>query len=208
MGSCLSRKPLTESKSIRVVHLNGYVEIFDYPVSVRQVTGKSTKHFVCTAAQLLIPGSKPLKEYEELKQGQIYFLLPHSALETNSPSDFAAMVSKLTAIANSTTFVQSNSASKPTTPKGSISPVWNPPVSSPNRSPEAGTIGAAGDLDRSYGGGGRTWKPLLATIREKSFNRRTESQEVFDSQETSFESHDVRLETLKEDSVSLTVELK
>ncbi|KAK9268510.1 hypothetical protein L1049_000263 [Liquidambar formosana] len=85
-------------KSIRVVHMNGYVEDFEHPVSVSQVTGKPAKHFVCTRAQLLSPSSKPLKPDSQLQLGHIYFLLPFSLLESSdaSPMDLATAATRLT----------------------------------------------------------------------------------------------------------------
>ncbi|KAJ4834893.1 hypothetical protein Tsubulata_038792 [Turnera subulata] len=162
MGSCFSCRSSPKLQNIRVVHLSGYVEDYAYPVSVSQVitgTGKPSKHFVCTAAQLLSAGSKPLQLETQLEAGRIYFLLPSSALEDDiSPSDFSAVVKKLTAIAKSTRCSRANSSSR-TSPlllsqHGSPSPTRNSPSRSPGRPC-----------------GGRTWKPLLDPIREKSFNR-------------------------------------
>ncbi|KAK0571136.1 hypothetical protein LWI29_011625 [Acer saccharum] len=152
MGCCCSRTCSSSSKStiknIRVVHLNGHVEDFMFPVSVSQVTGRSQKHFLCTAAQLLVIGSKPLKPDTLLEPGHIYFLLPSSALQADvSPLDLASLVKRLTAKAKSSKSQQG----------------------SPLRSPEMET-GVKG-LSRTR----RPWKPILDTIREMSFNRRSES---------------------------------
>ncbi|KAH7572544.1 hypothetical protein JRO89_XS04G0272900 [Xanthoceras sorbifolium] len=95
MGCCCSRSSSesTINNSIRVVHLNGYVEDFMFPVQVSQVTGRSQKHFLCTAAQLLVIGSKPMKPNAILEPGNIYFLIPSSALQADvSPLDLASLV--------------------------------------------------------------------------------------------------------------------
>lgn len=148
-----------------MVHLNGYVEEFDPPTTVGQVTGKPALHFVCTAAQLLSVGSKPLKPEAQLEAGHVYFLLPISAFHSDaSPVDMAGMVGKLTAIARTTPFTGKSSGSKTAPP---------PPSSSPAGSQFMGVELMADGMKGSSKG--RTWKPILATIRERSFNRRSES---------------------------------
>ncbi|KAJ6363131.1 hypothetical protein OIU78_003334 [Salix suchowensis] len=125
MGCCLSCKSSTEFTNIRVVHLNGYVQEFQNPVSVSQViTGQSpSKNLVFTAAQLLSTESKPLNPDAQLETGQLYFLLPYSILQPDvSPVDFLCF---------------------------SEEALFNSKV--------------------------RSWKPVLDTIREQSFNRRSES---------------------------------
>ncbi|KAF3452728.1 hypothetical protein FNV43_RR03161 [Rhamnella rubrinervis] len=173
MGGCFSCRssssPTTLKSTVRVVHLNGYVEDFEQPVMVSQVTGKPSKQFVCTPAQILSSGSKPLMHDTLLQPGQIYLLLPYSALQADvSPLDLASIVKKLTAIAKSSR-VNDHQAK----PSPSASPVWNssPGRSSPNRfaQPDNSGYGA----QRSCRA--RLWKPILDPIRERSFNRRSES---------------------------------
>ncbi|KAF3972858.1 hypothetical protein ACB098_09G154500 [Castanea mollissima] len=148
-------------KSIRVVHFNGYVEDFVHPVSVNEVTAKSPKHFVCTPAQLLTNGSKPLKPDTQLELGKIYFLLPFSTLQADvSPMDLASIVRKLTTVAK-------------TSPLSSQQHSSNDPATSPNRFMEAEKPVVAYGAPRSARA--RSWKPILDTIRERSFNRRSES---------------------------------
>ena len=166
--SCRSSSSSTFS-NIRVVHLNGYVEEFDPPVTVSQVTGKPPVHFVCTPAQLLSVGSKPLKPDTQLDPGHVYFLLPFSTFHSNpSPMDMASTVSKLTAIAKT----MPSKAKSPGSRTGS----------SPARSRSSNNfLGQDVRVEVMVGGGGkwswkaRSWKPLLAPIRERSFNRRSES---------------------------------
>ncbi|KAM7260622.1 hypothetical protein ACFE04_011295 [Oxalis oulophora] len=146
MGVCASRN--LSSNNIRVVHLNGYVEEFDHPVTASQVTycnGKPSKYFICTASQLLSNSStSPLKPDYFLQPGFIYFLLPYSALASDaSPVDFAGMVKRLTAKANS--------------------------LKSPPSSPKLPTQLKSTAL--SVGASKQSWKPNLDTIGEKSFTR-------------------------------------
>ncbi|KAL5549459.1 hypothetical protein UlMin_004690 [Ulmus minor] len=155
MGACFSCKPsqTSFSNSVRVVHLNGLVEVFEYNVSVSEVIGKLTKHFVCTPAQLLSTGSRPLKPETLLEPGQIYLLLPFSALQADvSPLDLVSLVKKLTAIAKS------------------------------GRCEAYKSSGASPSLRQNGSSPARSWKPKLDPIRERSFNRRSES----DLQESSY----------------------
>ena len=181
MGACFSCKPsqTSFSNSVRVVHLNGLVEVFEYNVSVSEVIGKLTKHFVCTPAQLLSTGSRPLKPETLLEPGQIYLLLPFSALLADvSPLDLVSLVKKLTAIAKSGRCeAYKSSGASPSLRQNGSSPGWGSPSRSPNRfaEPEMGFV-----MQRSCRA--RSWKPKLDPIRERSFNRRSES----DLQESSY----------------------
>ncbi|KAL5771574.1 hypothetical protein ACOSP7_015728 [Xanthoceras sorbifolium] len=154
MGCCCSRSSSesTINNSIRVVHLNGYVEDFMFPVQVSQVTGRSQKHFLCTAAQLLVIGSKPMKPNAILEPGNIYFLIPSSALQADvSPLDLASLVKRLTAKA-----------------KSSKSP------GSCSTSPLCGQYRTSScSMDRRRRR--PSWRPILDTIREMSFSRMSES---------------------------------
>nr|POE75266.1 hypothetical protein CFP56_14301 [Quercus suber] len=116
MGACFSCRSSQPFKSIRVVHFNGYVEDFEHPVSVNEVTAKSPKHFVCTPAQLLSNGSKPLKPDTQLELGKIYFLLPFSTLQADvSPMDLASIVRKLTTVAKTSPLWSQQHGSNPAT---------------------------------------------------------------------------------------------
>lgn len=194
MGACISCGPQPEEiqNNVRVVHLNGYVEEFEHPVLVGEITGKPPKHFVCTPAQLLSTGYKPLKQDTLLQQGQIYFLLPYSAMQSEaSPMDLAAVVRKLTALARSTSSRSSeglgrsgssrSSRSGQMSPMHCSSPVWSNYSSSPGRNspgrfmePENGP-GPMEMYGSQRASRARSWKPLLDTITERSLNQRTES---------------------------------
>ena len=164
--SCRSSSSSTFS-NIRVVHLNGYVEEFDPPVTVSQVSGKPPVHFVCTAAQLLLVGSKPLKPETQLEQGLVYFLIPFSIFHSEaSPMEMASTVSKLTAIAKTMP-----SKAKSPGPRTASSPARS-------RSPNhflGQDVRAVVMEPKEASMKARSWKPHLAPIRERSFNGRSES---------------------------------
>lgn len=164
-----------------MVHLNGYVEDFEHPVSVAQVTGHVPKLFVCTAAQLLCAGSKPLQADSQLVPGSIYFLLPYSILQPDvSPLDLASTVKKLTAAAKSGRQYEAKSPqASPLWSQYGSSPGFNSPARSPSRFMEPVAPLPAYGAQRSARA--RSWRPKLDTIGERSFNRRSESdlQEKF-----------------------------
>ncbi|KAI4335378.1 hypothetical protein L6164_014026 [Bauhinia variegata] len=169
MGGCLScRSSSSKLKNVRVVHLSGYVEDFEQPISVSQVTGNPPKHFVCTSLQLLSSASKPLKGDTQLQPGHVYFMLPYSILQADvSPVDLASLAKRLTAIAKTRRCALSS--------QQGLSPVWASPSASPSRFgvPEHnGTVIAYGGRNSCRA---QPWKPILDPIREKSFNRRSES---------------------------------
>ncbi|KAL2338674.1 hypothetical protein Fmac_013120 [Flemingia macrophylla] len=160
MGACFSCNSSSTFKNIRVVHLNGYVEYFEQPISARQVIGYTSKsnHFLCTSTQLLSSScSKSLDGDTHLQPGHVYLMLPYSVLQPDvSPVDLAGLAKRLT--------TAGAKASPPT--------VW----SSPSRSPCRDQYGGVSVMDK-----GRahcrvqSWKPILDTITEKPFHRRTES---------------------------------
>ena len=153
MGGCFSCKSSTKFNNIRVVHFNGYVQEFENPVSVSQVTSGQlpSRNLVFTAAQLLSAESKPLKPDVQLETGQLYFLLPYSILQPDvSPVDFLALVKKLSSIAKSSRCGQAKSSGTSSS-LGQSNPICRAQVRT-------------------------SWKPVLDTIREESFNRRSESE--------------------------------
>ncbi|KAI3440127.1 uncharacterized protein J3R85_003983 [Psidium guajava] len=200
MGGCFSRKSSTKGlmNYVRVVHLNGFLEYFEPPVTASQVTGNgnklSTKHFLCTASQLLSTTtsskSKLLKPDEVLEPGLLYFLLPYTALQADvSPVNLAVLVGKLNAQAKS---AQRKTVGPPRTSLSERIYVSSPMCSSPARSYASSPGRISFSPSRSpvrsleietdltaYGAqrssGARSWRPNLDPIREKSFNRRSES---------------------------------
>ncbi|OWM84288.1 uncharacterized protein LOC116194807 [Punica granatum] len=182
MGSCLSssNKRQAAPKNVRIVHLNGLVEDFDPPIFVNQlITSKPPKHFIITPSQLLSPLSKPLNSNAKLEPGRVYFLLPYSTLQPDvSPANLATLVKKLMEKANSQrpgnrSLSASPGASPMRSPvRGFISNAF---IGSPGRSPtrfyepEVSSVGYKSQKSV------KAWRPLLDTIRERSFNRRSES---------------------------------
>lgn len=193
-GSSSVKLPTCKKKGVRVVHWNGYVEDFEEPITVGEVTGKPPEHFLCTPAQLISAGSKPMKPHVTLEPGRIYFLLPYSALQADlSPMDLSALARKLMVKAKASPGRLNGASPGQSSPAQSIDPsrMWNSPgrnltsgpswgssasSSSPGRSPTrlfSADAAVAGQTQRSVGA--KSWRPVLDTIRERSFNRRSES---------------------------------
>ncbi|KAL2503214.1 uncharacterized protein Fot_37062 [Forsythia ovata] len=176
--SC-KRSSVCVFKNIRVVHMNGFVEDLEYPVTVGEVTGKPTKHFLFTHAQIL-SSSAPLKPEILLEPGRIYFMLPYSLFHSNvSPMELAPIARKLAAIAQKCRPSKTGSGNQSfSSSRQGTSPVWSSPASSPNRF-SGQRVGEESENDRvlyaMQKSPARSWKPILATIREISFNRRSES---------------------------------
>ncbi|XP_022728782.1 uncharacterized protein LOC111284362 [Durio zibethinus] len=162
--SCRCTSPNTFN-TIRLVHLDGYVEDFDHPISVGEVIGKSPNQFLCAAAQLVSAGSKPLHPDTQLQPGHLYFVLPLSTLQDDvSPLDMASVVKRLTAKAKS---IRSDHVSPKTTPT-----MENSSGRSQGR-PERRDMTYG--LQKSCRARARSWKPILDTIIEISFTQRSES---------------------------------
>ncbi|KAK7265228.1 hypothetical protein RJT34_32844 [Clitoria ternatea] len=161
MGACFSCNSSSSIKNIRVVHLNGYVEDFEQPISVSKVIGYPPKHFVCTSTQLLSSSTKSMAGYSQLQLGQVYFMLPYSILQADvSPVDLATLAKRLTAIAKTSPLCDYTKSLK---------------TNSPSR------VEVAEQFGMSVMKGGHSpcrvqpWKPILDTITEKPLNRRSES---------------------------------
>ncbi|KAE9604728.1 hypothetical protein Lal_00010806 [Lupinus albus] len=177
MGGCFSSSSSSTSNIIRLVHLSGYVEDFDQPILVNQVIRNSPKHFICTSMQLLSSTSQPLKGDTQLQLGNVYFMLPYSILQANfSPVGMASLANRLTTIAKTRCGSKKSLESSPNSllNQNELCNIWSSPSRSPSRLgvvvEEIGvTYGARNSLRL------QPWKPLLDTIREKSFNRRSES---------------------------------
>lgn len=66
---------------VRVVHLNGQVELYSRPVSAREVLAAHPNHVISKpCSQGVVRKILMLSPDSELKRGHIYFLLPESAL--------------------------------------------------------------------------------------------------------------------------------
>lgn len=177
--NCFSLKKSEKLKSIRVVQLNGKVEDYDYPVSVSEVIGNSKKHFVFTPAQFLSHGSKPLKNSMMLERGQVYFLLPHSTFHSAASTvDLAPIAKKLNSIARSRSGGKNNNSCSGRHQNWALMNLSSPSAS-PSRVSGGGrdviSVVEAENFEVQGSTKPRLWKPILETIRERSFNRRSES---------------------------------
>ena len=113
MGCGFSSASLRPCAGVRVIHTNGYVEDFLGPgvVTVAHVTGchggkdpagaaSPPRYLLCSAAHLLQPGQGPFRPDDPLQPGTVYFLLPHSVLQSESSAvDLACLMNRLTALA-------------------------------------------------------------------------------------------------------------
>ncbi|KAJ4962870.1 hypothetical protein NE237_022809 [Protea cynaroides] len=176
MGGCLSCRSVPASLDvIRVVHLSGLVEDYDHPVTAGEITGKPPKYFLCASTEYSFSSSLAFQPDIQLQRGQIYFLLPLSSLQWEaSDIDFACLATRLTKLAKR--------SGSPNSRHSQSNPVLGRSRSAPERvlstSEEDTSVGqnSVVTLDRekmSVRAG--TWKPFLATINEKSFGRRSES---------------------------------
>lgn len=82
----------TERAAIRVVQLNGFAYEFMVPVRVKDVLLRHPHHFICSSHALRACDPRPLPPEEELTKGDLYFLLPFAALETQ---DLVSLASQL-----------------------------------------------------------------------------------------------------------------
>ncbi|URE07340.1 hypothetical protein MUK42_19386 [Musa troglodytarum] len=127
--------------------MNGYVEDFEAPVTVEEVTGKPPTHVLLSSAHLLAFGSNPLRPDDCLEPGRLYFLLPHAVFQSeSSPVDLATLMTRLTTAAK-----RGGVAAPPQPPSG---PVW---LGLGRSNPMASRA--------------RTWRPELDPIEERSFGR-------------------------------------
>ncbi|KAF3660312.1 hypothetical protein FXO38_12201 [Capsicum annuum] len=158
-------------KTIRVVHLNDFVQDFDYLVSVREVMGKPQNHFMFTQSQLLSTCLQPLNLDYMLQQGHIYFLLPHSTFQSSVSSiDLAPIAKRLSGIAKNPKAYRDKSRKKKSW-NGTSLGAWNSSSSSsPNWFSSEGIIRVELEKRITYGMGQRNstkspkWEPLLDTI--------------------------------------------
>lgn len=98
--SCPRRAKVVNPGVIRVVHLNGQVDKFPSPVSLKRVLQHHPRHFICHSRDLYAVNGRPLQTAEELRLGELYFLLPFSALESDLSADnLMALAARLLAAA-------------------------------------------------------------------------------------------------------------
>jgi PADRE domain len=100
MGCILPRAKPKKFDCVRVVHMNGYVEDYEGPVTAGRVMGKSERYMLCSSSSILYSGKHAFKPGEPLEPGRIYFLLPITLLQSEaSPVDFACLLNRLTSLA-------------------------------------------------------------------------------------------------------------
>ena len=80
---------------IRVLQLNGFAYEFMIPVRVKDLLLRHPNHFICSSRGLQACNPRPLQPEEELRKGDLYFLLPFSALHTQ---DWLSLASQLISI--------------------------------------------------------------------------------------------------------------
>ncbi|XP_008457799.2 uncharacterized protein LOC103497401 [Cucumis melo] len=84
--------------SIKVIHMDGFIEEFSDPIKASKITSRNPNFFLCNSEQMLIGSCVPsLSSDENLQIGQIYFLLPlslaHSPLSLPDLCNFAIKAS-------------------------------------------------------------------------------------------------------------------
>ncbi|CAL9753638.1 unnamed protein product [Musa acuminata subsp. burmannicoides] len=151
MGGCMSCRGARTFSCVRVIHMNGYVEDFEAPVTVGEVTGKPPTHVLLSSAHLIAFGSNLLRPDDCLEPGRLYFLLPHAVFQSeSSPVDLATLMTRLTTAAK-----RGGVAAPPAAPLPPPSgPVW---LGLGRGNPMASRA--------------RTWRPELDAIEERSFGR-------------------------------------
>jgi PADRE domain len=100
MGCILPRAKPKKFDCVRVVHMNGFVEDYEGPVTAGRVIGKSDRYMLCSSSNILYSGKHAFKPGDPLEPGRIYFLLPITILQSEaSPVDFACLLNRLTSLA-------------------------------------------------------------------------------------------------------------
>jgi hypothetical protein len=99
-ASCSRRTDAVSPDAIRVVHLNGQLDEFPAQVSVKRVLQNLPRHFICCSRDLFAVKCRPLQPDEDLRLGELYFLLPLSILESDlSAENLVALAARLYAAA-------------------------------------------------------------------------------------------------------------
>jgi hypothetical protein len=100
MASSSRRTEVVSPEAIRVVHLNGQLDEFQAPISVKRALQNDPRHFICCSRDLSGVHCRPLQQEEELRLGELYFLLPLSVLESDlSVENLVALAARLYAAA-------------------------------------------------------------------------------------------------------------
>lgn len=100
LASCSRRTDVISPDAIRVVHLNGQLDEFLAPVSVKRLLQSYPRHFICCARDLANVSCRPLQPEEDLRLGELYFFLPLSVIESDLSADnLLALAARLYAAA-------------------------------------------------------------------------------------------------------------
>ncbi|XP_042504802.1 uncharacterized protein LOC122081678 [Macadamia integrifolia] len=198
MGGCMSCRSSSSSSSssspssfdcIRLIHFNGAVQDFEDPITVGDITGKPPKYFVCTPSQLIsFSSSETLQPETQLQRGQIYFILPLSALQWEaSPVDFVCLATRLNKVAKRSGSIKAKNPQKSpvmdpleglrrskSTPERVLNPISEQVVHVTSVGEKSDDVHVRINRDKmNYRA--QSWKPILQTINERSFGRRSES---------------------------------
>ncbi|KAI0518861.1 hypothetical protein KFK09_006298 [Dendrobium nobile] len=160
MGCHHSIEASVPFSGVRVITINGHLELFESPVTAGEVTGKPSHHVLCSAAHLLTTGARSLRPEDRLESGRLYFLLPQSVLQAG-PLDLAALATRLTNLARTAPVIKAKVESAATGP-GSVAAGVNQ--------------GKAQERPRPH-----MWRPVLSTVREISLSLSLASQSVIKS---------------------------
>lgn len=100
MASCSRRTDAVSPDAVRIVHLNGQLDEFPAPVTVKRVLQNHPNQFICWSRDLFAVNCRPLQPEEELLLGELYFLLPLSILNSDlSVKNLVALAARLYATA-------------------------------------------------------------------------------------------------------------
>ncbi|KAJ0934521.1 hypothetical protein HanRHA438_Chr03g0108361 [Helianthus annuus] len=175
-------------RTIRVVHFDGYIEDYESPATVNQVITIYPKHFLTTPIRLInIAKTRQLKPRQTtLANPQVKGLTTVSLLNTNIAKDQPAPLASTQVNKSSRKSLKkslSNIAKPPRVKKAKPAPEpASPQDKESSEGSDDGSNPEKKNIRRSTRSG-MSWKPLLATIREISFNRR-ESDLSFNRRES------------------------
>jgi len=80
--------------------MNGQLDEFPAPVTVKRMLQNHPTQFICSSRDLFAVNCRPLQPEEDLRLGELYFLLPLSILDSDlSVENLVALAAKLNAAA-------------------------------------------------------------------------------------------------------------
>lgn len=167
-------------RTIKIIHSNGHVEIYDRPITASKLMVEFPKHLVCHSDSFFIGQKIPaLSENDELKLGHKYFLLPthffHSVLSFVTIASFAS--------SDRAAFLKKAASCRPfdihKTPSGTLQIrvsdefisklVGEGRIAGEEEEKPKGRVCTTPELEKDYTRlvGSKEWKPKLETIKEK-----------------------------------------